>query len=135
MVLLINFDINRYIPTKYVKHNICYFKYVFKLLLGHSPPQWSFLSPKSLTLLWGREFDHWDPQNMLIFNIFPNSKLKRFAFYIYIYDRNSNLNSHTRIFWRSRGSNPHPHRGVRFFGNGDYHLTEYPSGFYKLTLK
>ena len=28
-----------------VKHNICYFKYAFKLQLGHSP-QWSFLSPK-----------------------------------------------------------------------------------------
>ena len=50
MVLLINFDINRYISAKYVKHNICYFKYAFKLSLGHSP-QWSFPSPKSPTPL------------------------------------------------------------------------------------
>ena len=50
MVLLINSDINRYIPAKFIKHNICYFKNAFKLQLGYSP-QWSFLSPKSLTLL------------------------------------------------------------------------------------
>ena len=31
MVLLINSDINRYIPAKFVKNNICYFQYVFKL--------------------------------------------------------------------------------------------------------
>ena len=47
MILLINSDINRYIRTKSVKHNICYFKYAFKLQLGYSS-QWSFLSPKSL---------------------------------------------------------------------------------------
>ena len=35
MVLLINSDINRYIPTKFVIHNICYFKYAFKLQFGH----------------------------------------------------------------------------------------------------
>ena len=34
MILLINSDINRYIQTKSVKHNICYFKYAFKLQLG-----------------------------------------------------------------------------------------------------
>ena len=45
MVLLINSDINRYIPAKYFKHNICYFKYAFKLPLGHLS-QWSFPSPK-----------------------------------------------------------------------------------------
>ena len=50
MVLLINSDINRYIPAKSVKYNICYFKYAFKLQLGHLP-QWSFLSPKSPTPL------------------------------------------------------------------------------------
>jgi hypothetical protein len=46
MVLLINSDINKYIPVKSVKHNIniCYFKYVFKLQFGHSP-QWLFISP------------------------------------------------------------------------------------------
>jgi hypothetical protein len=37
MVLLINLDINRYISAKYVKHNICYFKYILKLQFGHSP--------------------------------------------------------------------------------------------------
>ena len=36
MILLINSDINRYIRTKSVKHNICYFKYTFKLQLGYS---------------------------------------------------------------------------------------------------
>ena len=46
MVLLIKSDINRYIPIKSVNHNICYFKYAFKLQLGDSS-QWSFLSPKS----------------------------------------------------------------------------------------
>ena len=30
------------------------------------------------------------------------------------YDRNSNLDSHKRIFWRFGGSNPHPHRGGVF---------------------
>ena len=35
--LIINSDINRYIPAKSVKHDICYFKYAFKLQLGHSP--------------------------------------------------------------------------------------------------
>ena len=44
--------------------------------------------------------------------------------YLFIYDRNSNLNSHTRIFWGFRGSNPHPHRGVGLYGEGDYHWTE-----------
>ena len=48
--------------------------------------------------------------------------------YIYIYDRNSNINSHTCIFWRSLESNPHPHRGVRLFGEEDYHWAEYPRG-------
>ncbi len=48
MVLLINSNINRYILAKYIKHNICYFKYAFKLQLRYSP-QWSFISPKSLT--------------------------------------------------------------------------------------
>ena len=50
MVLLINSNINRYIPAKSVKHNIYYFKYAFKLQIGYSP-QWSFLSQKSLTPL------------------------------------------------------------------------------------
>ena len=40
--------------------------------------------------------------------------------YIYIYDKNLNLNSYTCIFWRSQGLNPHPHRGVRPFGERDY---------------
>ena len=44
MVLLINSDINRYIPAKYVKHNICYFKYAFKLQLGWMA-QVAFFSP------------------------------------------------------------------------------------------
>jgi hypothetical protein len=39
---------------------------------------------------------------------------KKFFFFffliIYIYDRNPNQNSHTRIFWRSRESNPRPFR-------------------------
>ena len=39
-----------------------------------------------------------------------------------IYDRKSNLNLHTIIFWESWESNPHPHRGVELFGEGDYHL-------------
>jgi hypothetical protein len=39
-----------------------------------------------------------------------------FFFFFFIYDRNSNLNSHTCIFWRSRGLNPCPHRGVELFG-------------------
>ena len=47
--------------------------------------------------------------------------------YIYIYDRNSNLNLHIRIFWKSRGSNPHPHKWVRLFENGDYDWAEYLS--------
>ncbi len=38
-------------------------------------------------------------------------------FFFFKYDKNSNLNSHTRIFWRSQGSNPHLHRGG-FFGEG-----------------
>ena len=46
MVLLINSDINKYfnqkdinkyIPAKSVKDNICYFKYAFKFQLGLSP--------------------------------------------------------------------------------------------------
>ena len=48
--------------------------------------------------------------------------------FFYIYDRNYNLNSHTSIFWRSRGSNTRPHRGVGHFRKGDYHWTECPSG-------
>ena len=36
---------------------------------------------------------------------------------------NSILNSHTRIFWRSRRLNPHSHRRVRLFGEEDYHWT------------
>ena len=36
-------------------------------------------------------------------------------FFFFKYDRNSNLNSHTRIFLNSWGSNSHPHRGG-FFG-------------------
>ena len=97
--------------------------------LGVCPPNGHSPSKKSLILLWGHEFNHWDSQNMLIFNIFPNSKLKRFAFIylFFIYDRNSNLNSHTHIFWRSRGLNPHPHRRVGLFGDGDYYYAEYPS--------
>ena len=50
MGLLINSDMTRYIRTKSVKHNICYFKYTFKLQLGYSFQQ-SFLYPKSPTPL------------------------------------------------------------------------------------
>ena len=50
-------------------------------------------------------------------------KLYTYVFFFLIYDRNSNLNSHTRIFWKFLGSNSYPHRGV-----GDYHWAEYPSG-------
>jgi hypothetical protein len=46
---------------------------------------------------------------------------KLIGLFIYIYNRNSNLNSHTRIFWGSWGSNLHPHRGVGLFGEGDFH--------------
>ena len=49
------------------------------------------------------------------------SFLKLFI-YLFIFDRNFNLNSHTCIFWGSRESNPCPHRGVRLFGKGDYIL-------------
>ena len=38
-------------------------------------------------------------------------------FFFLKYNRNSNLDSHTRIFWRSRGLNPHPHR-EGFFEEG-----------------
>ena len=58
----------------------------------------------------------------------PNLKNCIFFFLFFLYDRNSNLNSHTRIFGKSQGSNPHPYREVRFFGEEDYHWTEYPSG-------
>ena len=50
MVLLIHSYINRYITAKYVKYNICYFKYAINLLLGYLP-QWSFPSSKSLNPL------------------------------------------------------------------------------------
>ena len=41
-----------------------------------------------------------------------------FILFFILYDRNSNLNLHTCIFWRSRGSNPHSHRGLRRFWRG-----------------
>ena len=52
-----------------------------------------------------------------------------YIFFFFKYDRNSNLNSHTLLFWRSQGSNPHLHRGVGLLKEGDYHRTEYPSDF------
>ena len=70
MVLLINSYINRYILAKSVKHNICYFKYVLKLQLGHSP-QWSFLFPKGPTPLWVVGFNPWDPSYPLVVGSHP----------------------------------------------------------------
>ena len=43
-------------------------------------------------------------------------RLFRASFFLR-HDRNSNLNSHTHIFWRSRGLNPHFHR-EGLFGEG-----------------
>ena len=57
MILLINSDINKYIPVKYVKHNICYFKYAFKLQLGWMAQVVIPLPKKSHTPLWGRGFN------------------------------------------------------------------------------
>ena len=50
------------------------------------------------------------------------------VFLFFIYDKNSNLNSYTCIFWGSRRSNPRPHRGVGLFGERDYHWDECSSG-------
>ena len=58
----------------------------------------------------------------------PSLNTLFFFFFFLKYDKNSNLNSHTHIFWRFWGLNQHPHRGVRLFGEGDYHWAEYPSG-------
>ena len=75
MVLLINLDINRYIPAKSVKHNICYFKYAFKLQLGYLP-QRSFLSPKSPTPLRVLGFDLCVCSNLYyIFYLFASNLL------------------------------------------------------------
>ena len=43
-----------------------------------------------------------------------------FYFIFLIYDKNCNLNSYTRIFWKLRKSNPHPHKWVGPFGMRDY---------------
>ena len=49
-------------------------------------------------------------------------------FFVCLDDRNYNLNSHIRIFWKSRKLNPHPYRGVELFWEGDYYWDECPSG-------
>ena len=37
-------------------------------------------------------------------------------FFLLIYDRNPILNSHARIFWGFRGSNPRSHKGLELSG-------------------
>ena len=55
-------------------------------------------------LLWKPVFTESEKQGLFFF-----------FFFFPKYNRNFNLNSHIRIFWKSRRSNPHPHR-EGFFG-------------------
>ncbi len=75
------------------------------------PRRWCDTS--TFTTVWWR-LNHsylvpyiYDP--IMVIQLKPAS-FREFFFFFLKYGRNSNLNSHIRIFWSFRGSNPHPHR-------------------------